>query len=180
MFLNVRIHWIITFFFYLILIGVSIQSWNNLVEESTTFDEAFIENEVRFPSFTLCPIGSSYSNKSIESFEDVAKEIENTKKNIKIKYYEYEPYEDFKIEEETYNQTLKKDWYFAPTTSEYPPYETIICLIMAPYRDREYHPDRSYMVSYRKVASSRPIYYSILDSLGQRSQYISIKFPLHK
>jgi hypothetical protein len=28
----------------------------------------------------------------------------------------------------------------------------------------------------RKVASSRPV----LDPLGQRSQYISIKFPLHK
>ena len=33
---------------------------------------------------------------------------------------------------------------------------------------------------YRKVASSRPVYYSILNSFGQRSQYISIKFPLHK
>ena len=29
---------------------------------------------------------------------------------------------------------------------------------------------------YRKVASSRPVYYSILDSLAQRPQYISIKF----
>ena len=29
---------------------------------------------------------------------------------------------------------------------------------------------------YCKVASSRPVYYSILDPLGQRSQYISIKF----
>ena len=32
----------------------------------------------------------------------------------------------------------------------------------------------------RKVASSRPVYYSILESLGQRLQYISIKFLLHK
>ena len=147
MFLNVRIHSIITFFFYLILIGVSIQSWNNLMEESTTFDEAFIENEVRFPSFTLCPLGNSYSNKSIESFEDVAEEIENVKLNIKIKYWEHQSYEETKIEEETYNQTLKNDWYFAPTTSEYPPYDTIICLIMAPYREHKYHPDRSYTVS---------------------------------
>ena len=30
---------------------------------------------------------------------------------------------------------------------------------------------------YSKVASSRPVYYSILNSFGQRSQYISIKFP---
>ena len=33
---------------------------------------------------------------------------------------------------------------------------------------------------YRKVASSRLVFYSILDSLGKRSQYISIKFRLHK
>ena len=33
---------------------------------------------------------------------------------------------------------------------------------------------------YHKVAGSRPVYYSILNSFGQRSQYISIKFPLHK
>ena len=37
-----------------------------------------------------------------------------------------------------------------------------------------------FIVVYRKVASSRPVYYSILDSLGQRSQYTSMKFPLHK
>ena len=34
--------------------------------------------------------------------------------------------------------------------------------------------------NYRKVASSRPVYYSILETFGQRSQYIGIKFPLHK
>ena len=34
--------------------------------------------------------------------------------------------------------------------------------------------------TYRKVASSRRVYSSILDPLGQWSQYISIKFPLHK
>ena len=33
---------------------------------------------------------------------------------------------------------------------------------------------------YRKVASSSLVYYWILNSLGQRSQYISIRFPLHK
>ena len=34
-------------------------------------------------------------------------------------------------------------------------------------------------MEYRKVASSTPVYYSILNSFVQRSQYISIKFPLH-
>jgi hypothetical protein len=33
---------------------------------------------------------------------------------------------------------------------------------------------------YRKVTSIRPVYYSILELFDQRSQYISIKFPLHK
>jgi hypothetical protein len=34
--------------------------------------------------------------------------------------------------------------------------------------------------TYRKDASSRPVYYSILNSFGQRSTYISIKLPLPK
>ena len=35
--------------------------------------------------------------------------------------------------------------------------------------------------TYRKVASSRPVYYSFLEFICQRSQYIlRIKFPLHK
>ena len=38
----------------------------------------------------------------------------------------------------------------------------------------------SHRATYRKVASNTPVYYSILNSFGKRSQYISIKFPLHK
>ena len=145
-FLNSKVHSLITFFFYLILIGVSIQSWNNLMEESTTFDEAIVDNEARFPSFTLCP-DDSYSNKSIESFEDVAEEINNAKLNFKINYVKYKPHEEIKGEKVTYNQSLNNDWYFAPTTSNYPPYETVICLIMAPFRAHKYNPDWSYIVS---------------------------------
>ena len=118
-------------------------SFINLMEESTTFEEAFGENEARLPSFTLCPDKNAYKNKSIESFEDVAEEIENVKMNIKINYFE-----DEKFEEETFNQTLNNDWYFAPTTTADPPYDTTICLIMAPYREHYYNPDRSYTVSY--------------------------------
>lgn len=42
------------------------------------------------------------------------------------------------------------------------------------------------LLRYRKVARSNPVYNSILETFGQRSQYISnayilgIKFPLHK
>ena len=142
MFLNFRIQSVITFFFYLILIGVSILSLNNLMEESTTFDEAFVGNEAKFPSFTLCPFDNSNRNKSIESFEDVAEEIKNVKRNFKIRYYEYKPYEEMKIVNETYNQTLKNNWYFAPRISNRSPYETVICLIMAPFRDHKLDPER--------------------------------------
>ena len=117
------------------------------MEESTTFDEAFIENEVRFPSFTLCPVGKSYSNKSIESFEDVAEEINNAKLNFKLNYLKSKPHEELKREKITYNQSLNNDWYFAPTTSNYPPYETVICLIMAPFKAHKHNPDWNYNVS---------------------------------
>ena len=32
----------------------------------------------------------------------------------------------------------------------------------------------------KETNSIRPVYYSILNSFGQRSQYMSIKFPLYK
>ena len=148
MFLNFRIHSIITLFFYLILIGVSISSLINVMKESTTFDEAFVGNDATFPSFTLCPSTNFYRNKSIQSFEDVSEEIKNLKKNFKIDYIEFKPYEDAQFVEETYNETLNNNWFFAPKISEFHPYETVICLIMAPYRQQKYNPDRTYSVSH--------------------------------
>ena len=137
-----------TFLFYLILIGVSITSWFNWIEESTTFDEAFVGNEAIFPSFTLCPAYAIYRNKSIESFEDVEEEIMNVKMNFKMTYYEFKSYEDPKIVEETFNETLNSNWYFAPRISEYSPYEIVICLIMTPYGDRKPNPNLKNAVSY--------------------------------
>jgi hypothetical protein len=58
-----------------------------------TFDERFVDNEARFPSFTLCPHDNLYDKKSIESFEEVAEQIENVKTNFVRKCYEYLPYE---------------------------------------------------------------------------------------
>ena len=40
--------------------------------------------------------------------------------------------------------------------------------------------EKKHETNYHKVARSGSVYYSILVSLGQRSQFISIKFPLHK
>ena len=118
------------------------------MEESTTFEEAFGENEARLPSFTLCPDENAYRNKSIESFEDVAEEIENVKMNFKMQYYEYRAFEDPKIVDETYNQTLNNDWYFAPKTNDFSPFQTVICLIMAPFRDHKPNSDWNIGVSY--------------------------------
>ena len=112
------------------------------MEESTTFDEAFVDNEAKFPSFTLCPYDNSNRNKSIESFEDVAEEIKNAKMNLKIRYYQRKPYEETRIVDETYNQTSNNNWYFAPRISNRSPYETVICLIMAPFKDCKLDPEQ--------------------------------------
>ena len=110
------------------------------MEENTTFEEEFGNEKPTFPSFTLCPNDNSNSKKSIESFEDVAEAIENVKTNIERSSYEYQPYEGI-----TYNQTLNNDWYFAPKTEDFSPYETVICLIIAP--SNKHNPNRSNVVS---------------------------------
>jgi hypothetical protein len=117
------------------------------MEESTMFDEAFIDDDAKFPSFTLCPHEMA-SKKSIESFEDVAEEIENVKMNFNITYVEMQPYEEPKYGHEAYNQTLNNDWYFVPNTIANPPYETVICLIMSPFRNHKHNLDKLINVSY--------------------------------
>ena len=51
------------------------------MNEHTTFEETIFENEAQTPSFTLCPTkpDAPFNNKSIESFEDVEKAIENVR-----------------------------------------------------------------------------------------------------
>ena len=49
------------------------------------------------------------------------------------------------------------------------------------HRGISYKKSSFYMIyRYCKVGSSGPVYYSILNYFGQRSQYINIKFPLYK
>ena len=115
------------------------------MEERTTFEETIVENGARFPSFTLCPDSNEYSNKTIESFEDVINEIKSTKRRYKIKYHESNPNEGTKIVNETFNHTLNNNWYFAPTISAN---ETLICLIISPFGDQRIPPDWSVRVSY--------------------------------
>ena len=91
MFLNVNMQSIVRFSFYLILIGVCITSWIKLLKEPTTFEEKVLYNKTRLPSFTLCPeqpYNDPITNKSIESFEDIEKAIENIKDKYTIEYAE--------------------------------------------------------------------------------------------
>ena len=48
------------------------------MEEPTAFEERILDDKTIFPSFTFCPTISEDSH-SIESFEDVAKEMEIAK-----------------------------------------------------------------------------------------------------
>ena len=52
--------------------------YNNLMDESTVFEEKIFADRTTFPSFTFCPTNLEDSH-SIESFEDVAKEIQIAK-----------------------------------------------------------------------------------------------------
>ena len=52
--------------------------YNNLMDESTVFEEKIFADRTTFPSFTFCPTNLEDSH-SIESFEDVAKEMEIAK-----------------------------------------------------------------------------------------------------
>ena len=148
MFLNI-IKVIIRICFYLILIGVCVTSWMKLLKEPTAFEEKIVNNQARLPSFTLCPAqpDGTISNKSIESFEDIEKAIVNIKDKYTIEYAEQKPYEQTKIAEKKYTDTLYGVWNFAPKISLFPPFEAVICLIWTPSIEYKLKPDWSYKVS---------------------------------
>ena len=150
---NERIHSILRVLFYLILIGVSFQSWINLINENSTFIETTDGTEAKLPSFTLCPYPPKKSNSSnmIESFEDVTKEIEDVKIKYNITYLEYKAFEEKRIANETYNTTSNNDWYFAPKIIDISPFEIVVCLIWTPDMKREMEIGRGIRVSSSKV-----------------------------
>ena len=142
---------IIRICFYLILIGVCVTSWIKLLKEPTAFEEKIVNNQARLPTFTLCPAQphGTISNKSIESFEDIEKAIENVKDKYTIEYVEQKPYEQTKMVEKKYTDTLYGVWKFAPKISLTPPFEAVICLIWTPSIEYKLKPDWSYKVSCR-------------------------------
>ena len=150
MFLNVSMQSIIRTSFYLILIGICISSWIKLLKEQTTFEEKVVNNRTRLPSFTLCsiePYSDPITNKSIESFEDIKKAIENVRVNYIIEYAEYKPYEQSTKVEDRHNNTSYGDWYFVPKISDFFPFEASICLIWKPSKEYKLKPDWTFSVS---------------------------------
>ena len=151
MFLNVSLQSIVRICFYLILIGVCISSWIKFLKEQTAFEEKAAYNRTIIPSFTLCPNQPYYdpiTNKSIESFEDIKRAIENVRVNYIIEYAEYKPYEQYTKGEDRYNNTSYGDWYFVPKLSGIvPPFEVLICLIWTPSKEYKLKPDWSFSVS---------------------------------
>ena len=143
MFLSVSIKSIIRICFYLILIVVWVTSWIKFLKEPTAFEEKVVYNKARLPSFTLCPgqLNGTNSNKSIESFEDIKKEIEHVANTYTMLYAEHKPYEQDKLVENV------GVLYFAPKISTYPPYEIVICLIWTPSREHKIKPDWNIGVS---------------------------------
>ena len=151
MFLNVSLQSIVRICFYLILIGVCITSWIKLLKEQTAFEEKVVKNKTRLPSFTLCPNEPYYdpiTNKSIESFEDVKKAIENVRVRYTMEYREYKPYEQYTTVEDKYNVTSYGDWYFVPKISTGLPFQATICLIWTPTKEYKIKHDWSFSVSY--------------------------------
>ena len=150
MFFNVSMKSLVRVCFYLIIIGVCITSWIKLLKEQTAFEEKFAYNKARLPSFTLCPTQPYYdpiTNKSIESFEDIKKAIENVRVDYTIKYKEYKPYEKITTVEDKFNGTSYGDWYFVPKMNTFPPFEISICLIWTPFKEYKLKPDWTFSVS---------------------------------
>ena len=145
MLLNVKIEYVVSFSFYVILIGVTINSLIKLFEETTTFDEKVVQGEAILPSFTLCPNQPEDPDQLIESFEDVTKTIKSVRSMFTIHYTESKPYEETRTVIEKFNNNSYGVWYFAPRISSYPPFQTVICLIFTP--SKSYRPRKDWTFS---------------------------------
>ena len=146
--LNMKLGYVVSFSFYVILIGVSINSLVKLLEETTAFDEKVVKGEAILPSFTICPNQKDdpQNDSPIESFEDVTKTIKSVRSMYTIGYTESKPYEETRTVYEKIDNTSYGVWYFAPRTSSYPPFQTVICLIFSASRSYRIKQDWNFSV----------------------------------
>ena len=141
-----KLGYVVSFSFYVILIGVSINSLFKLLEETTAFDEKVVKGEAMLPSFTLCPNqpDDPQNDNPIESFEDATKAIKSVRSMYTIEYYETKPYKETRAVYEKFDNTSYGVWYFVPRINSYPPFLTIICLIFTPSRSYRHKQDWSF------------------------------------
>ena len=76
--IKIIVHTVILTSLSLILLERFLMCYNNLIDESTVFEEKIFADRTTFPSFTFCPTILEDPH-SIESFEDVGKEMEIAK-----------------------------------------------------------------------------------------------------
>ena len=74
--IKIIIHTIILTSLTLILFERVLSCYNTLIDDPTAFEERILDDRTTFPSFTFCPADFEVS---IESFEDVVKEMEIAK-----------------------------------------------------------------------------------------------------
>ena len=72
------------------------------MDESTVFEEKIFADRTTFPSFTFCPTNLEDSH-SIESFEDVAKEIQIAKSKYTSKLSVFGSFADKRWDAAKYN-----------------------------------------------------------------------------
>ena len=76
--IKIIVQTIILTFLSLLLLQRFWECYNNLMDEPTAFEERILDDKTIFQSFTFCPTILEDSH-SIESFEDVGKEMEIAK-----------------------------------------------------------------------------------------------------
>ena len=76
--MKIIVHTVILTSLSLILLERFLVCYNNLMDESTVFEEKIFADRTTFPSFTFCPTTLKDSH-SIESFEDVVTKIQIAK-----------------------------------------------------------------------------------------------------
>ena len=108
--LKMKLGYVVSFSFYVILIGVSINSLVKLLEETTAFDEKVVKGEAILPGFTLCPNQPDDPDQLIESFEDVTKITKSVRSMYTIRYYESKPYEETRTVYEKTDNTFFTDY----------------------------------------------------------------------
>ena len=88
-----RIHCIITFLFYIVLLIIIFHSLSYLLNASTTFEEYEVEMDAKLPGFTFCPYHQQEPDNILESFEDIIEAVKDASTKYSIELYLIKPFQ---------------------------------------------------------------------------------------